>query len=135
MKARPMKHGDSGLATCEPSEATHIALYFPGPSGIIFLPVLPPGRHRKGTGCWTWNGSTDRPTLKPSVRTRGGDFLCHSFVTDGMVQFLLDSSHELKGRREALLDVDAVLGDITPGRTSALALTCQHKPEGHSDDP
>lgn len=101
-----MKNTEDGLKPCEVAEATHVALYFPGPSGLIFLPVIPQGRERKGTGCWTWNGDTDKPTLKPSVRTRGSDFLCHSWVEDGQVKFLGDCSHDLKWKTATLLDVE-----------------------------
>ncbi len=106
MRAMPMQKTESGLAPCETAEATHVALYFPGPSGLIFLPVLPQGQARKGTGCWSWNQDTEKPTLKPSVRTRGGDFLCHSWVEDGRVQFLGDSTHELKWTTVSLLNVE-----------------------------
>ena len=48
-------------------------------------------------GCsprWTWNGSGDAPTFKPSIlvtydRPSGKD-ICHSFVTEGRIQFLGD---------------------------------------------
>jgi len=112
MKAQPMKKTPTGLKTCSVEEATHVALYFPGPSGLIFLPVLPPHRTRRGTGAWTWNQDTEKPTLKPSVRTRGGDFLCHSWVEDGMVRFLGDSSHDLKWKTVPLLDVEEILGTL-----------------------
>ena len=106
MKAMPMQETETGLKPCQVAEATHVAIYFPGPSELIFLPVMPPDRTRRDTGCWTWNQDTERPTLKPSVRTRGRDFLCHPFVEGGQVRFLPDTSHDLKGRTTGLLDVE-----------------------------
>lgn len=48
---------------------------------------------------WKWNGSMDRPTFTPSLLcNQGTDFVCHSFVTDGKIQFLGDCHHDLKGQ-------------------------------------
>lgn len=57
---------------------------------------------------WLYNGDPDKPTFSPSILvTYGGvdaddeDGLpsrCHSFVRDGMIQFLSDCSHALKGQ-------------------------------------
>lgn len=81
----------------------------------------------KGPGSWGWNGSEDKPTFTPSVLVRGGHYLqtpptpgncacdyhirhpdkepwrwpcthCHSFVRDGMIQFLGDCHHALKNQ-------------------------------------
>lgn len=84
------------------------------------------GRPNGGRPLWGWNGSLDRPTFTPSVRvtwrdfTAAGetaldawhdagcpkpmpkfeaqDFCCHSFVTDGRIQFLSDCTHSLAGQ-------------------------------------
>ena len=65
---------------------------------------------RAGTSCWTWNGSVDAPTLRPSVLTQydGADrnWRCHSWINDGAAQFLEDCSHSMAGQTAALLDVD-----------------------------
>jgi len=49
---------------------------------------------------WTWNGSLDLPTFRPSILVRGGasGFTCHSFVTDGRIQFLADCTHPKAGQ-------------------------------------
>lgn len=52
---------------------------------------------------WGWNGSPDKPTFTPSILTRssprkGSAVVCHSFVTDGRIQFLGDCTHELAGQ-------------------------------------
>lgn len=75
-----------------------------------------------GGGGWTFNGNAEHPTFSPSVLVRNGHFLdanscwckfnaehpddpapfrceqCHSFVTNGQIQFLGDCSHELAGK-------------------------------------
>lgn len=68
---------------------------------------------------WTWNGDLERPTFDPSVLVHPhktflnhdleGDALvapenvtttplCHSFVRDGRIEFLGDSTHALAGQ-------------------------------------
>lgn len=49
---------------------------------------------------WTWNLSKDRPTFSPSLLVSGQDpaTRCHSFVTDGRIQFLDDCWHDLRGQ-------------------------------------
>lgn len=77
---------------------------------------------------WEWNGSADKPTFSPSLLVRGRtltpkgleawqawhaagkppraegtvwdaeETVCHSFVTGGMIQFLGDCTHDLKGQ-------------------------------------
>lgn len=109
MKAQPLKQTDTGYTYCEAKEATHVMLNMPGPIPTRFIPVMIGGT-RAGTGNWTWNGSVDSPTLKPSILTRTSDgdkqIICHTFVNDGMVQFLSDCTHEFAGQTVALLDVD-----------------------------
>jgi hypothetical protein len=67
--------------------------------------------------CWHWNGSLDEPSYTPSIRVTGvqpatkdelsritaGETIeprpmcCHSFVTDGQINFLSDCTHALSG--------------------------------------
>lgn len=97
MKAKPVRlETGRGYVQCSVEDATHVSLLIPGPTGLLTLPVMTKGK-REGTGCWTWNGSTDAPTLRPSVLTRHHEWRCHSWITDGAAQFLDDCSHELKG--------------------------------------
>lgn len=109
MKARPVRliYGQ-GYEPCSADEATHITLNIPGPTGVLTLPVIQRGT-RAGTGCWTWNGSTDAPTLRPSVLTQGHHvdhpFRCHSWITDGKAQFLDDCDHALRSTTVDLLEV------------------------------
>lgn len=89
-----------------------------------------------GPGAWSWNGSTDSPTISPSILSRSGHHLgdeqpndhcwcsferrfgrppefhcnrCHSFVRDGMIEFLPDCSHALAGKTVPLAPYQGVL--------------------------
>jgi hypothetical protein len=60
---------------------------------------------------WGWNGSFDAPTFTPSLLTWWGEegteryHRCHSFITDGKIQFLDDCTHALKGQTVELPDI------------------------------
>jgi hypothetical protein len=59
--------------------------------------------------CWEWNQSEILPTIKPSILVNRGQLnptgpVCHSFVTEGRIQFLNDSTHELAGQTVELPD-------------------------------
>lgn len=49
---------------------------------------------------WDWNGSYDKPTFSPSLLVNGRwpESRCHSFVRDGMIQFLDDCWHDKKNQ-------------------------------------
>lgn len=104
MKAKPIKVVNGKQEVCDPSEAQYLELRLPGPSGLICLPVMIGGTW-EGTKNWTWNGSTESPTLKPSVLLIRSDSRCHSFINNGQVQFLDDCSHDFKGKTLDLLEV------------------------------
>ena len=86
---------------------------------------------------WGYNGNADAPTFTPSVLVRSGHFVpgqegkscwckynadhpdkpapfkcsvCHSFVTDGRIQFLGDCTHHLAGQTVDLPDFDPIEG-------------------------
>jgi hypothetical protein len=105
MKAKPYKIANGKYLPCEASEADHVLLHMPGPLWCRRIPVIQRGK-REGTGCWTWNGDTEKPTLKPSILSRAGEHRCHSFVNDGKVIFLSDCSHEFAGKTMDLLEVE-----------------------------
>ena len=127
MKAKSCKliYGE-GYLPSSVEEATHVELNFPGPTGRLHLPVIIKGT-RDGTGCWTWNGDTEKPTLRPSVLHEGTEvctdeehailmagrhieprpFRCHTWVNDGQAQFLDDCSHSLRGQTVDMLEVFA----------------------------
>lgn len=93
---------------------------------IIFCPGCD-STHRLHPGVWTYNGDAGNPTFSPSLLFTSGHYvsgqigklcwcsyeerfpgaklpkgvgcsLCHSFVRDGMIQFLGDSTHHLAGQ-------------------------------------
>lgn len=56
---------------------------------------------------WTFNGDFEKPTFRPSLIT--GDSVgkrCHSFVTDGKIEYLSDCYHDMAGKTTELPDVD-----------------------------
>jgi len=113
VKAKPVRVAEgTGYVECGCQEATHITMRLPGPTGLLTLPVLQGSATRAGTGCWTWNGSTEAPTLRPSVLTTGHNWRCHSWITDGNVQFLADCSHEMANTTASLLDVTSNQSDV-----------------------
>jgi uncharacterized protein DUF6527 len=74
--------------------------------------------HAITAGRWTWNGSEDKPTFSPSVLVNGNATMkhptmprCHSFVTDGRIQFLSDCDHALAGKTVDLPDVPGWLAE------------------------
>lgn len=86
--------------------------------------VICPGcgtSHKFTRGKWTFNGDLVQPTFAPSMLTtfRGWqlkydidvefdavDTVCHSFVTDGRITFLADSTHHLAGQTVDLPDIE-----------------------------
>lgn len=81
-------------------EGGRVGFNCPGCRSLHAVSVAPGG--------WGFNGNHDRPTLTPSVLVRydGADAgvdgappaVCHSFVTDGQIQFLGDCTHALAGQ-------------------------------------
>ena len=85
--------------------------YCPGCQGEHVITTLP---HPNG---WTFNGNEEKPTFTPSILVHAGRKWvdggaidtprCHSFVTDGRIQFLGDSTHALAGQTVDLPEIDA----------------------------
>jgi len=80
-------------------EGDRLAFFCPGCKSHHQVYVGPAG--------WGFNGNFDRPTFTPSVlvnpgRENAAHPTCHSFVTDGQIQFLGDCTHELAGQTVAL---------------------------------
>lgn len=96
-------------------------------------------RRHQVTTAWTFNGDLEKPTFTPSLLVRTGHYLkeppvagdcycdfherypdeepmpwtclrCHSFITNGMIQFLGDCTHALAGQTVDLPDIP-VRGD------------------------
>jgi hypothetical protein len=55
---------------------------------------------------WDWNGDLQKPTLSPSILTgKGTQNVCHSFLRNGVFQFLTDSNHRYCGKEVAMPDL------------------------------
>jgi len=85
-----------------------------------------------GSRGWKWNGSLDLPTVTPSILVRGtkpitdeeadrimgGEKIepvptrCHSFVTDGRIQFLDDCTHTLAKTTVDIPDWDTAMDSL-----------------------
>jgi len=71
--------------------------------------------HNGNNAVWSFNGNIDKPTVNPSIlvrwtRTTDGvvDFICHSYIREGKIQFLNDCTHELKGQTVELSEIDSI---------------------------
>lgn len=60
---------------------------------------------------WSWNGNIERPTITPSLKisecSEKGEpirVICHLNVTDGMLVYHIDSSHEFAGKTIPMVD-------------------------------
>lgn len=61
--------------------------------------------HAFTTPRWTRTGADDVPTFAPSLLCTWGPSLadrCHLFLRGGMLEFLNDCTHDLKGQKVAL---------------------------------
>lgn len=58
---------------------------------------------------WSFNNDLERPTISPSILVQSGNengpTVCHSFVTDGRIQYLSDCTHHLAGQTIDLPDL------------------------------
>ena len=61
---------------------------------------------------WSWNGDVNRPTFSPSILVEGiyGEDrtveICHSFVRDGVIEFLNDCTHDKAGSKAEIPDLE-----------------------------
>jgi hypothetical protein len=68
--------------------------------GTVHAVGREPGDH-------TFNGDLERPTFRPSLlQNWPGVPVCHSYITDGRIQFLSDCSHSLAGQTVDLPDIE-----------------------------
>lgn len=87
----------------QPGDARKRIVFFcPGCSESHSIPVSAIA-WKQGNREWWWNGLAEKPTVKPSImynvgRSNPTAHLCHSFVTDGKIQFLNDCTHHLRGK-------------------------------------
>lgn len=92
---------------CDPQQAaitgiTHIH-YCPGCKCDHGLSV---GMKNEIGASWTFNGDVNQPSFNPSIHIKWFDpavsdkvtEVCHYFLREGIIQFLQDCTHALKGQ-------------------------------------
>ncbi|MDB5155901.1 MAG: uncharacterized protein JWR50_608 [Mucilaginibacter sp.] len=59
-------------------------------------------------GLWTWNGNESSPTIRASILLgiEQSGKRCHSFVTDGRIEYCTDSQHALSGQTIDLPEIE-----------------------------
>lgn len=63
--------------------------------------------HGVGKDMHKFNGDLEKPTFTPSlVNNFIPGQMCHSYITDGNIQFLDDCTHELKGQMVELPQIE-----------------------------
>jgi hypothetical protein len=63
-------------------------------------------RSRYNNCTWTFNGNLEKPTFLPSVMVRHGlDIVCHLYITEGVIHFLGDCTHELVNQSVPMEDI------------------------------
>lgn len=104
-KARSERRGNAVIFDCPGCECLH--------SVYVTRPIREDGTPVAEVPVWGWNGSLDRPTFTPSILVNGRAEApnpavprCHSFVTDGRIQFLADCTHQLAGQTVDLPEFD-----------------------------
>lgn len=62
-----------------------------------------------GKPSWDFDGNLEQPTLSPSIITKSKigtkNTVCHSFLKQGVFQFLTDCTHPLANRHVAIPDL------------------------------
>ena len=96
-----------------PTSDNKYVFYCPGCKCGHWFKTIPPEPQ------WTFNNNMDKPTVRPSILVHSHETIlpendatgkvtstprCHSFITDGQIQFLDDCTHELKGKTVPLED-------------------------------
>lgn len=82
-----------------------------GPEGYEGLHMLPVNAPNIGKASWDWNGDLERPTLSPSILTNKDNTeasshpRCHSFLKNGVFEFLSDFTHPLANMQVEMPDL------------------------------
>jgi hypothetical protein len=97
-KLRELKNDDGEI----------VCLVFHCPGCGYSHPFHIDGKFHSTGQSWEWNGEMDKPTFRPSLGVNMSDpaYRCHSFVTDGKIQFLQDSFHHLAGQTVDIPEAD-----------------------------
>ena len=130
----------------------------PGCGEFHSMQVAPSGGPVSGPN-WGFNGNLEKPTFTPSILSRSGHYashfvpgsscwctynaehpedatfncnICHSFVTDGRIQFLNDCTHALAGQTVDLppyMKIKDISSEWGQARRD-----CQHEPGDSPND-
>lgn len=88
------------------SKGNHLVFHCPGCNEVHVIDAR-----------WTFNGNLDKPTISPSLLVRysyaGENRVCHSFIADGMIEYLSDCTHELAGEKVEISDFETLHPDWT----------------------
>lgn len=79
------------------------------------------GKKNGSKATWSFDMNLEAPTFSPSINLRTGKYadpdwqepdepgiwsvICHSFIRNGIISFLNDCTHELKGQSVVLPDI------------------------------
>lgn len=77
-----------------------------GEHGIVFFCPACKTTHgiKIGNNGWQWNENNENPTFTPSLLSVAGDLRCHCFVKDGVIEYLNDSTHDMRGQHVPIPD-------------------------------
>ena len=84
-----------------------LGFHCPGCNSVHFITDNLTAIEAIANGPWTFNDNFEKPTVKPSVllSRHNRNYVCHSFITDGKIQFLSDCTHELAGQTIELPEI------------------------------
>lgn len=100
------------------SSGTRLNLWCPACEELHRIEIQSPER------AWQWDGSRAKPTISPSILVTGvqwapgehfhkanhdgvapgGQIRCHSFVRNGVWEYLADSTHSFAGRKDVPME-------------------------------
>ena len=78
--------------------------YYHQCAGCLQLHYVPVG-HPKPKATWTFHGTPEHPTFKPSMNMSWGKSRCHYTITAGQVKFHDDTTHSLRGQTVPLPEI------------------------------
>jgi hypothetical protein len=85
------------------NEVQYLRFFPHGYEFPIDLPVITKGS-RDEARSWSWNGSLENPTLRPSIKTtHSNGTISHIWLNDGMCQYLEDSTDGFAGQTLPLM--------------------------------
>ncbi len=91
-------------------------------SGVHMLPVNFGGLANPVSPAWDWDGKFGTPTLGPSILSHIEPYeegtgkplgVCHSFLREGIFEFLSDCTHSLAGQHVPIPDLPTWAEEMT----------------------